>query len=449
VSRARTSSELPPVIPGLRLLNLLRWQRSPVAVMTEASRRFGNLWTLQFPAVTYVFISEPELLEGVFNAGPTVLFGGEPKRRLAAMMLGPRSLLLVDPPESTALRKLMVPPFQKENVERYHDHVTRICEDEIASWPLNSPLPLLPRMQSITQKVIMRVIYGLGGAAEERLQERLATLHGLRERPWIVIGSQLLTLRGKAPLKAYRQTREALYATILDEIARARTDPELEQRDDVLAILLRARDDDGNPLSDRVMLDQMMTLLVQGHMSTSATIGWALDYLIRHPEMFDRIREEAGAGKDEYLDAVIKETLRIRPPTPFTSRLVKEPYQLGPYLIQPGITLAAGIYSTHHRGDLYPDPEQFRPERFLEGGPAPYSFIPFGGGSRACIGSSFATREAKAILRTIAFRTRLVPADAQPDRIVLRGATLTPERGVMAVVRERLPAAEPLPAEHS
>jgi cytochrome P450 len=417
--------------------------------MEGSHKRYGPLWTLQMMYTTFVFISEPELIGEVFNADQTVLVGGEPKKRLAEMMLGGHSLLLIDGSEHTSLRKLMAPPFHREAVERHQQAMARICESELDSWPLHEPISLLECMQTITLKVIMSAIFGVAGADEERLHARIRDLHGLRERPWTMLLSQISILRGNNPPQAYTRVRDALYAEVLDEIDGARRDPRLEERDDVLASLVRARHDDGSPLTDGQLQAQLITLLVQGHASTAAALTWALDQLIRRPEMLDRLRTEAHEGKGEYLDAVVKETLRLRPSIPFTSRLVKKPYQLGKYRIEPGITLAPNIYMTHHRDDLYPEPKRFRPERFLERDPEPYALIPFGGGERQCIGAAFAVREIKSVLRTLALRARFRPLDPQEERVALRAATFTPKKGLKAVLEERVPAAESVPAESS
>jgi len=240
--------------------------------------------------------------------------------------------------------------------------------------------------------------------------------------------------------KAFLKVRDGLDAAIYDTIERARRDPNLAERDDVLGMLLTMQHDDGSAVTDREIRDHMVTLLIQGHSSTATALSWAVERLTRHPQMFDRLREEAQNGGDEYLDAVMKETLRSRPPLPLAAREVSQPYQLGQYELPVGALIACSIYLLQRRADLYPDPDRFDPERFLNKPAPPYTWIPFGGGMRQCIGGSFAIAEIKVVLRTLALRTRLAPADQKDEQIKRAGVGFSPSRGGRIVIQERVPA---------
>ena len=437
------SAKMPPGPRRPRFLNSLKWQRDPTALMKAGHERYGEIWTLPLSGGTnFVLISDPGLVERVFTADPAVLHGGEAKRQVAGALLGKHSLLLVDGTEHARLRKLMMPAFHRDRIRRYVRLMERICNEELDRWPLREPIPLLPRMQTITLNVIMSVIFGVSGGPEQKLRARIHDLHDFSASPLNMIRLFVANLRGLEPPAGFRKVRAELDAVTFEEIGRARRDPGIPGRDDVLAMLVQARHDDGSPLTDEEVRDQLITLYVQGHTSTAATLSWALERLMRHPEMFERLRAEAQAGKDEYLDAVVKETLRLRPAIPITTRLVREPYPLGGYEIEPGSTIAAGAYMLHHRDDLYPEPERFRPDRFLEQEAGTYRWIPFGGGDRYCIGRSFATAEIRAVLRAIALRTRLAPVEYRDEPIAHRATAISPGRQAMAIVRERASASE-------
>jgi cytochrome P450 len=245
---------------------------------------------------------------------------------------------------------------------------------------------------------------------------------------------------GKYP-KSFVRARDRVDEAIFAAVEQTRNDPRLDERDDVLAMLVQARHDDGSPMSDRELRDQLITLLLQGHQSTATALAWALERLMRHPDAFERLRAEAQTGGDEYLDAVVNETLRVRPPVGLVMRMVRRPFQLGEYEIEPGTLIAPCIYLIHRNERLWDEPERFRPERFLEQKPDRYAWIPFGSGERHCIGRSFATTEIKVVLRTIALRTRLAPAEETDEEIVRAGIMFSPSRGARAVLKERMPAA--------
>jgi cytochrome P450 len=396
---------------------------------------------------TFVLISDPERIEDVLTADPEVLHG---EARLATPLVGEQSVLVAQGQDHAAKRGLLQPLFKGEHVQRYRDLMTRICEQELASWPLNERMPLLPRLQRITLNVVMTAIFGVtGGERQESLRNRVHAVLAWGSNPWRMARHQFAYMRGWGPPRSFLRVLAPVDTQVFEEIERTRQDPRLEQRDDILALLVRAHRDD-NPLTDREIRDQLVTLLIQGHTSTANGIAWALERLMRHPEVNDRLRAEVEAGSEDYLDAVVKETLRLRPPLPFVMRRVNKPFHLGEYELEPGIMTACNLYILHRRDDLYPEPDKFRPERFLEREPESYAWIPFGGGSgRGCIGVSFALAEIKVVLRTLSRQARLEAVDQRDEEIKRLGVGFTPGSGAEAVLVERVSAGEPRPPDRT
>jgi cytochrome P450 len=327
-------------------------------------------------------------------------------------------------------------------MHHYREAILSIAEQEIASWPLHEPIELLPRMQSITLKSIMSMIFGVtGGEAQRRLQERIGALFAWAANPLHMAQIHIANKKQSEPPKTFLAVRNPLDAVVYEEIAEARRDPRLEERDDVLAMLLKATHEDGSPMSDKELRDQMITLLMQGHQTTAAALAWALERLTRHPEVLERLSAEVQTPSEQYLDAVFKETLRSRPPIFMIPRMVaREPYQLGEWKVDVGEVVSPSVYMLHHREELYPDPYRYRPERFLENPDDKHTFIPFGGGDRHCIGRSFATSEFNEVLRMILQRVRLAPNSSEAERMVRRGILLAPGNGARVVIQERLGA---------
>jgi cytochrome P450 len=435
------SSTLPPGPREPRPLQGLKFMRRPADLMEAAHERYGDVWTLRMPGgVTNVIVADPALIKEVFDADPAVVGGAAPP--MAKAMLGEHSLILLDGAEHATQRSLMAPAFHRERVQRYREEMARNCERELVDWPLGEPLQLLPRMERITLRSIMSALFGPGDDASREslrllMHEAVEYSTNVRRlaRVWFAM------MRDATLPASFRRLRERVDAAVFREIERARQDPRLEEREDILATLLRGRDAEGNPISDSELRDQVVTLLFQGHTSTASGLAWALERLMRHPEVFERLRAEAQAGSDEYVDAVVKEALRVRPPLPFPTRSVTQPFRLGEYELEPGTQIMVNSYMLHRRPDLYPEPERFRPERFLEKPADASSWTPFGGGKRGCPAASFALLELKVVLLTIAQRARLAPADQADEEIRRRAVGFIPSRGALAVLQERVPAA--------
>jgi cytochrome P450 len=354
--------------------------------------------------------------------------------------MGRNSVLLLDGPEHMRQRKLMLPSFHGERMQRYGALMEEIAEREIERWPVGQPFGLRPRTQAITLEIIMRTVFGIEDAERlARLSERLGAMLdiGMQSRALAAIAiPPVRKTIGRGLWNRFLRLRAAADAEIYDEIARRRQATDIDQRDDVLSILLQAHDEDGRPMTDQELRDELMTLLVAGHETTATTLAWAFDLLLRHPAELERLTAEMETGEGtEYLDAVIKETLRIRPVVPGVVRVLTAPVQLNGFELPAGVRVAPNIYLTHRRPDVYPEPERFRPERFLgEGGPDTYSWIPFGGGIRRCLGASFALYELKIVIPAILRRVQLRAAAADPERIRRRAITFVPEHDAQVVV---------------
>ena len=415
--------------PGPRYpmpLQTLGWIARPGPFLERCRDRYGDAFTLRIANEgTWVMLSDPAAVKQVFTGDPELLHAGEANAILRPV-LGPSSVLLLDDGAHLAQRKLLLPPFHGARMKAYGALMEQVAEAEIATWPSGQVVAARAAMQRITLEIVIRAVFGVGAGAErERLRAALETL--LR---WITQPTQvaLLTMLGAGNvhrLPEYRRVMREFDAVILDGIARRRTADDLAERDDILSMLMLATHEDGSPMTDAELRDELVTLLIAGHETTATALSWALERLARHPDAWARLR----SGDEPYLDAVIKETLRLRPVLPIVLRRVKAPMEIGGWELPAGVSVAPCIYLMHRRADVYPDPRAFRPERFLERPAGTYTWIPFGGGIRRCLGASFAQFEMAAVLRVLARRCeRLEPDALVPERVTRRSITLVPER---------------------
>jgi cytochrome P450 len=319
-----------------------------------------------------------------------------------------------------AERKALLPPFHGERMQAYGDLIAGIAAREVASWPQREPIAIRPRMQALTLEVIMRAVFGL---RDDALRALLAdTLE------WTTDPRRLLFVVLAGPDRVdrvFRRARRPVDDLLRAEIARRRDSPDLDERTDILSLLLA----DG-AMDEATLRDELLTLLVAGHETTATALAWALERLARHPEQWARLQ----ALDEDYLDAVVKETLRLRPVVPIVLRVLKAPLEIAGHALPAGVAVAPSILLVHTRADVYPDPFAFRPERFLEQPAGTYTWIPFGGGVRRCLGASFAVFEMKAVLRAVARGVRRLAADAPPEGVTRRAVTLTPDRGARVLV---------------
>jgi cytochrome P450 len=325
----------------------------------------------------------------------------------------------------------------------YGELMTEVASREIATWPLGRPFDLQSRMQAITLDVILRAVFGMDEGAElDAMRDAIQRLLGATASPLAYLVVLAPGLKRGPATWIFNRVLHAADALIFEQIARRRADPGLAERDDVLSLLLQARDEDGAPLTDRQLRDELVTLLLAGHETTATGLAWAFDSLWRHPAKLDRLTAECDAGDgDDYLEAVLKETLRLRPPIPFVDRRLAGPFEVGGHRLAPGVVVAPCIYLVHRRDDLYPDPAAFLPERFLDADAADtYTWLPFGGGIRRCLGASFAQFEMRVVLAAVLRQARLGAASPRPETTRRRSIVLAPARGARAVMHERLAA---------
>jgi cytochrome P450 family 135 len=430
---AATNGTAPPGPSLPALIQTFAFLLAPGRYITACQRRYGDVVTFstKFDS-NFVMVFDPAVVKQVFQAPPDRVHAGK-ANALLGPVLGERSVLLLDGDEHLRQRKLLLPPFHGKRLKGYEEVMREAADRAIDSWPVAEKFALMPSMQTLTLEVIMRTVFGFeDGARKDELQRRIrAMIDPISRRMGVV----LLALSGgrfgtRKVVESFEQRRAELDRLLFEEIARRREAPDLEERDDVFSMLVLARDEDGRPMSDRELRDELVTLLVAGHETTATGLAWTFDLLLHNRRVLDKLL--ATRDDDEYLDAVVKESLRARPVIPGIGRVVQEePFQLNGYEIPPGIEINPSIAGVHRRA--YRNHEEFRPERFLEPDPPDtYTWIPFGGGVRRCLGASFALMEMKTVVSRVLERTRLEAAGA-PDKVERRGITMVPKRGVRVV----------------
>jgi cytochrome P450 family 135 len=430
---------LPPGPSAPAAVQTARLLFRPVQFAEACHDRYGDTFRAHFlPAGDVVFISDPDSLKRLFGADRINTIA--PGRNFAlGPLLGPGSLLLQTGDEHLRRRKLMLPSFHGERMRAYESAMEDVTERELATWPLGEQFALHARMQAITLEVILRAVFGVGEERHDALRDNLVAILATTRSP-AAFGMTMSRLNW---IPRYRRTRELIAATdelLAAEVAERRSDPRLEEREDILSMLVAARFEDGSQMDGPELRDQLMTLLLAGHETTATALAWTFELLYRSPEALGRASSDARDGDGAYLDAVATEALRLRPVVPFTGRQLNEAAELGGHELPAGMTVFASIWLAHTREASFPQARSFRPERFLDGSPETYSWIPFGGGTRRCIGAAFAQLEMRVVLRTLLREAVLGPADDRPERIVRRNVTLAPARGTPTVLRERLAA---------
>jgi cytochrome P450 len=441
---------LPPAVGLPRDVQAIRFSVRQVPLLFKTRRQLGETFALRFPLrrgfnedMTF-FVSHPDHVRSLFTApdlAPSTA-GESPLRPI----VGPNSVLTAVGPRHMRQRKLLLPPFHGEAVERYTAMIADVAEREIDRWPIGEPFALGPRMQAITLDVIMAGIFGVEGSPAPGTPE-----HGLRrtilrfsELSMTPMGqlAEVMNLGRDEPVGIIKRLLSALdrhlYAVIAAGRAAAAADGE---RTDILSLLLAARDEDGEPLSDRELRDELLTLVLAGHETTANSLAWTFERLLRTPHAYDRLRETVRGDDEEqaaaYAEATIHETMRNRPVVPITGRRVTVPWQLGEFRLPANSHILISIALLHHRPDVYPDPFAFRPERFLGVRPGTYTWLPFGGGIRRCLGAALAMAEQRVVLRAIARRTDMVAPDPAPERVLHRNVTMVPSRRALVQVTAR------------
>jgi cytochrome P450 len=432
----------PQLPPGPRIPAFAQtvgwWSRTP-GYLERLRRRYGSRFTMRLLGQPpFVVLSDPADLREVFTAPPDVLHPGE-GARLLEPVVGPNSVILLDEGAHLEQRRLLLPAFHGERMQRLVGLMEEFTERELATWPLGEPVALHPRLQRLTLEIILRTVFGLEeGPRLERLRDRLAAILAFSESPIFVLPPVQRLLSGRGAVGRFEREIAEVDAEIFALVDERRRDGaerrrDGAERDDVLAMLLAARHEDGTPMSDREVRDELVTALVAGHETTASSLAFAFAELARAPQ----VQERLASGDEEYREATINEVLRRRPVLPNAEpRLVMRPVEIGGWTYPAGAVLIASAQLVHHDPAIYPDPYAFRPERFLDTKPGTYTFIPFGGGRRRCLGASFAVVEMRVVLRAAAERFTVAPAGPwrRPKR---RGITLTPGDAATVVLGRR------------
>ena len=433
-------TRLPPGPRTPALVQTVWMQREPLGFLQRLDR-FGDTFTLRvLPVGELVVTSDPSVVETLFG-DPVTFAAGEANGRILPI-LDCHSLLLSDGDAHRARRQLLAPAFHGTHVTRLHDHIVRVAETELDRWPVGKPLRLLPSMRAITLDVIVQASVDIRDA-----QQRAELVAGVR-RMLAPASSAALWLKRRdhrsrwSPGRVFERRRAAVHALIGHEMRRRR-DHDAGPNDDVLSVLMGALDADGRPLADADVRDEIATMLIAGHETTSVGLTWAFERLLRHSGMLGRLRSELAAGQDVYLDAVVKETLRVRPPLTDAVRVVTTPVRLAGHDLPPGTMIMIAIPLVHARADLFSEPRTFKPERFLGTSHPPHHWIPFGGGARRCIGAALASFEMATVISTVLARADLHPARPAPEDTRLFGTALVPSAGGAVILDRRLGRDEP------
>lgn len=429
------SAELPPGPSLSTCEQSARWSSEPLPFLEECRERYGDTFTLRLRHLgTWVVLSDPEDVKRVFSTDSNDLGVGVPNLALRPV-LGAHSVMLSEEPEHMARRKLMLPRFHGERMREDAEMMTKLARREVRAWPVGEPFALWPRMQALTQEVVMRAVFGDDEGRLDRLRELLSDLTATVNDEGLL---SELAEHGPAWLEespSWRAAMAPVEEEVLAEAARRRGEGENGRRDAV-SILVEARNEDGSPLSEKDLRDELLTLLTDG--PTSSSLAWVFERLLRHPEKLARLQSEllAGGG-DAYLDAVIKETLRLRPPVSVVVRRLRVPAKLGGYDLPADTLIAPCVYLIHHRSDVYENPGEFVPERFLTQRAAVPTWIPFGGGARRCLAASYAEQEMKRVLRTVLEEVELEPVESRSERVTRGAIAFSPAQHGLVVAKPR------------
>jgi cytochrome P450 len=425
-----------PAGPGAPpVLQTARWLLRPISFLEANRRRFGDAFSVHFLGfeTPMVMVSDPEAIRALYSASE---HGLPPGRTFALRpIMGSRSVLLLEGREHLARRRLMLPPFHGARMRAYEDTVREVVEREVATWPAGEPFAIHPRMQRVTLEVILRAVFGVTDRGRrEQLAARLSRLLADTSSAGLQFGVLLSRRLGTPdPLERLGTLRGEIDALLAREIDERRANPS----EDILSLLVQARFEDGEPMDDQEIRDQLMTLLLAGHETTATGLAWSFDLLLRHPTVLDRLVAAVDAGEDAYVRAVVAESLRLRPVVPLAGRRLASELRVDGHVLPPGTDVTPAIWLTHTRADRYPEPYAFRPERFLGEAPSTYAWIPFGGGVRRCLGAAFAEMEMRVALAEILRLRTLRPAASAAERVARRNVTFSPANGTRVTAAPR------------
>jgi cytochrome P450 len=435
----------PPAIRQPALLQILRFNQRQIQFVFRARRELGEVFRMRgaIPGPGPVITSHPDHVRSLFTAKPEQapsLTGESP----LLPVVGPNSVLTAVGPRHMRQRKLLLPPFHGEAIEQYTQTIADAAEREIDRWPLGRPFALAPHMQAITLDVIMAGVFGIEGKPRRGTPEhwlRIATKRIVAASTWpLAQVSELMNLNREEAIGPMRVGLGLLDRPTYAVIEQRRRAEDLGERRDILSLLLQARTEDGEAMSDKELRDELLTLVLAGHETTANSLAWTWERLVRNPAAHDALRDAVRGEDDatEQIEATIVEGMRSRPVIPIIGRRVTLPWQFGSYAVPADTPVLMSILLVHHREDLYPEPFEFRPERWLGRKPGTYEWIPFGGGIRRCLGAALAMAEQRVVLETMARRLDLDADDPEPERAVHRNVTMIPSRGARVVIRSRL-----------
>ena len=434
------STTLPPGPSAPPILQTARWLFRPIDFMDSCRRRYGDAFSVMFLGfeTPMVMISDPDAIKALYKGREN---GLPPGRTLTLEpVMGSRSVLLLEGADHLSRRKAMLPAFHGERMRAFESLIADVTRAEIATWPVNGTFAIHPHMQGVTLEVILRAVFGISDA------ERLERMRGSLTRMLADLASPRLQLRvllarrfgHEDPMEDVRRQGKAADDLIQTEIDDRRAPSQDADRDDILSMLMAARFEDGGEIGDEELRDQLITLLLAGHETTATALAWTFDLLLRHPPALQRLRAEIGRGGDDYMRAVIAEALRLRPVVPLAGRRLQSELRVSGYVLPEGTDVTPAIWLAHTNPDVYPDPLEFRPERFLDGAPETYAWIPFGGGVRRCLGAAFAEFEMRIVLREVLSCCELEPASPRPEGIARRNITFSPRKGTRVRMTARI-----------
>lgn len=440
-------TNFPPGPADSQLRQTLRWFYRPLNFLEDARREFGETFSVSFVGfkTPMVLMSDPAGVKATYTNSKNGLPPG--RNIVLEPFLGSRSLLLLEGAEHLARRRMMLPPFHGERMRSYEEVARAAIDREIDSWPVGEPFAIHSSMQAVTLEVILQAVFGVTDPARiSRLRQLLGdVLHQTASPALQLAGLATQRLGRFGPWGRMQSIVRRADGELFSLIAERRADPDLAEHEDILSMLLLAEFEDGSRMSDQELRDQLMTLLVAGHETTATGLAWAFDLILRTPAAHERLVEEirSGGGED-FLRASVTETLRLRPVVPIAGRRLERDTEVEGFTLEAGTDVAPCMWLTHTREDLYPEPLAFRPERFLDNPPETYSWIPYGGGVRRCLGAAFAEFEMRIVLEEVLGRCDMASGADAGERIGRRNVTFSPRGGTRVIVRERHPAHEPV-----
>ncbi len=452
--RARSDDGLPPGPSLPEVVQLTSWLYRPFPFLTRCREQFGPVFSLRFPRMKIVAFTRPDDIREIFTGPTDVMYAGKANENLGPIV-GKNSLLLLDGPTHLRERKLLLPPFHGARMQAYGAAMRDITEAAVARFPIGKRFELHAPMQAITLDVILRTVFGVEeGARFSALRDAITHLTNnftaLAMVPWLQ-----KDLGPRSPWGSFVRARERVDALLYEQIAdRRRELGRGQDQGDILSLMLSARYEDGAPMSDIALRDELMTLLAAGHETSATVLPWAFHFLATHPDVQTRAAEEARAAlganagtgsadpsafqRLDYIDAVVKETMRRRPVIAAVGRILTQAHRIAGREIPKGTLVSPSIYLAQHEPESWPEPRRFDPTRFLGAQqPSPYAYLPFGGGARRCIGLAFAHYEMRIVIATILSRFHVHPARGVDITPVRRGVTIAPSHGMPVILERR------------